>query len=75
MSSRLQGQALFLSYFKTLSIGAAPGIVPTTFRSTVKRYWAIPAAIKCEIPRQSGWYEKNPVKILWEINGKTLLDI
>ena len=61
-SSRLQGQALFLSYFKTVSIGPAPGIVPTTFCSTVKRYWAIPAAIKCEIPRQSGWWEKKSSK-------------
>ena len=27
----------FLSYFKTLSIGPAPGIEPTTSRSAVKR--------------------------------------
>ena len=27
----------FLSYFKTLSIGLAPGIEPVTLRPTVKR--------------------------------------
>ena len=38
----------FLSYFKTLSIGPAPGIEPTTSRSAVKRStdWASPAAVK-----------------------------
>ena len=37
----------FLSYFKTLSIGPAPGIEPATSRSAVKRYtdWAKPAAV------------------------------
>ena len=36
----------FLSYFKTLSIGPAPGIEPATSRSAVKRStdWANPAA-------------------------------
>ena len=39
---------LFLSYFKTLSIGLTPGIEPTTSRSAVKRStnWADPAAVK-----------------------------
>ena len=32
-----KGVPLFLSYFKTLSIGLAPGIKPATFRSAVKR--------------------------------------
>ena len=38
----------FLSYFKTLSIGPAPGIEPATSRSAVKRStdWAKPAAKK-----------------------------
>ena len=38
----------FLSYFKTLSIGQAPGIEPATSRSAVKRttHWANPAAVK-----------------------------
>ena len=37
----------FLSYFKTLSIGPAPGIEPATSRSAVKRStdWASPAAV------------------------------
>ena len=37
----------FLSYFKTLSIGPAPEIVPTTSRSAVKcsTDWANPAAV------------------------------
>ena len=39
----------FLSYFKTLSIGLAPGIEPVTSHSAVKRStdWANPAAVKC----------------------------
>ena len=38
----------FLSYFKTLSIGPAQGIEPTTSRSAVKRSteWANPAAVE-----------------------------
>ena len=38
MSSRLQckGTSLFLSYFKTPSVGPAPGIEPVTSRSAVK---------------------------------------
>ena len=38
------GVPLFLSYFKTLSIGLAPGIEPATSRSAVKRStdWANP---------------------------------
>ena len=38
----------FLSHFKTLSNGPAPGIEPATSRSAVKRStdWANPAAIK-----------------------------
>ena len=37
----------FLSYFKTLSIGQAPGIEPATSRSAVKRStdWANPAVV------------------------------
>ena len=37
----------FLSYFKTLSIGPAPGIEPTTSRSAVKPStdWANPVAV------------------------------
>ena len=31
-----KGSTLFLSYFKTLSIGPAPGIEPATCRSAVK---------------------------------------
>ena len=36
----------FVSYFKTLSIGPAPGIEPATFLSAVERSinWANPAA-------------------------------
>ena len=39
---------LFLRYFKTLNIGPAPWIDPTTSRSSVKRStdWANPAAVK-----------------------------
>ena len=38
----------FLSYFKTLSIGPAPGVKPATSRSAVKHStdWANPAAVK-----------------------------
>ena len=38
----------FLSYFKTLSIGPAPGIEPAISRSAVTRFtdWANTAAIK-----------------------------
>ena len=38
----------FLSYFKTLSIGPAPGMEPVTTRSAVKRSTdcTIPASIK-----------------------------
>ena len=38
----------FLSYFKTLSIGPAPGIEPATSRSAVKHStdWANPAVVK-----------------------------
>ena len=38
----------FLSYFKTLSIGPAPGIEPATSRSAVKRStdWAKPAVVE-----------------------------
>ena len=33
-----KGVTSFLSYFKTLSIGQAPGIEPATFHSAVKRF-------------------------------------
>ena len=33
-----KGVPSFLSYFKTLSIGPAPGIEPATIRSAVKRF-------------------------------------
>ena len=38
----------FLSHFKTLSNGPAPGIEPATFRSAVKRStdWANPSTVK-----------------------------
>ena len=38
----------FLSHFKTLSIGPAPGIEPTTSRSAVKRStdWVNPAMVQ-----------------------------
>ena len=38
----------FLSHFKTLSVGPAPGIEPATSRSAVKRStnWANPATVK-----------------------------
>ena len=38
----------FLSYFKTLSIGPAPGIEPTTTRSAGKCFtnWANPDAVE-----------------------------
>ena len=41
-----KGVPSFLGYFKTLSIGPAPGIEPATSRSAVKRStdWANPAA-------------------------------
>ena len=44
--SRTKEVPLFLSYFKTLSIGLAPGIEPATSRSAVKRStdWDNPAA-------------------------------
>ena len=44
---RAKGVPSILSYFKTLSIGPAPGIEPATFRSAVKRStdWAYPAAV------------------------------
>ena len=44
-----KGIPSFLSYFKTLSIGPALGIEPTTSRSAVKpsTHWANPAAVKC----------------------------
>ena len=46
--ARVKAVPLFLSYFKTLSIGPAPGIEPTTSRSTVKGFtdWANPATVK-----------------------------
>ena len=42
-----KGVPLFRSYFKTRSIGPAPGIEPATSRSAVKRStdWAYPAAV------------------------------
>ena len=42
-----KGIPSFLSYFKTLSIGPAPGIKPATSRSAVKRStnWANHAAV------------------------------
>ena len=42
-----KGEPSFLTYFKTLSNGAAPGIKPTTSRSTVKRStnWANPTTV------------------------------
>ena len=45
---RAKGVTSFLSYFKTLSIGRAPGIEPATCRSAVKHStdWANPAAAK-----------------------------
>ena len=48
LSSSEKGVPSFLSYFKTLSIGLAPGIKPATFHSAVKRstIWANPAAVK-----------------------------
>ena len=46
-----KGVPSFLSYFKTLSIGPAPGIEPATSRSVIKRStdWANPAAVKSEL--------------------------
>ena len=46
-----KGVPSFLSYFKTLSNGAAPGIEPTTSCSVVKRStdWANPDAVKLYI--------------------------
>ena len=43
-----KGVPSFLSYFKTVSFGPAPGIKPATTRSAVKRStdWANPAAVK-----------------------------
>ena len=42
-----KGVPSFLSYFKTLSIGPAPGIEPATTRSAVNRStdWANPAVV------------------------------
>ena len=42
-----KGVYSFLSYFKTLSIGPAPGIEPATSRSAVNRSndWANPAVV------------------------------
>ena len=42
---RTKAVSSFLSYFKTLSIGPAPGIEPATSRSAVKHStdWANPA--------------------------------
>ena len=34
----VKGVPSFLSYFKTLSVGLAPGIEPATSRSAFKRY-------------------------------------
>ena len=44
---RAKGVPSFLSYFKTLSIGPAPGVEPATSRSAVKHSidWANPAAV------------------------------
>ena len=46
-----KGVPSFFSYFKTLSIGPAPGIEPATSRSAVKRSndWANPAAVNIEL--------------------------
>ena len=46
-----KGVPSFLSYFKTLSIGPAPGIELATSRSVIKRStdWANPAAVKSEL--------------------------
>ena len=56
----------FLSYFKTLSIGRAPGIDLATSRSTIKCYsdWANPAEVNlwrfmAPTPKIAG-YENNP---------------
>ena len=42
-----KGVYSFLSYFKTLSIGPAPGIEPAAFRSAIKRStdWAYTAVV------------------------------
>ena len=57
-----KGVPSFLSYFKTLSIGPAPGIEPATSRSEVKRStdWAYPArgltsTITCLVKIWSPW--------------------
>ena len=44
---RAKGVPSFLSYFKTLSIGPAPGVEPATSPSAVKQStdWANPAAV------------------------------
>ena len=49
--SRAKGGPSFLSYFKTLSIGPAPGIEPATTRSAVTRStdWANLAAVKWSV--------------------------
>ena len=51
-TSIAKGVPSFLSYFKTLNIGPAPGIEPATSRSAVKRStdWAILPRLNIFIP-------------------------
>ena len=65
----------FLSYFKTLSIGPAPGIDLATSRSTTKCYsdWANPAEVRlwrfmAPTPKIAG-YENNPRVEIFENAG------
>ena len=54
----------FLSYFKTLSIGPAPGIKPMTSRSAVKRFtnWANPDVVEDMQRKSTSGYKNLPLQ-------------
>ena len=54
----------FLSYFKTLSIGPAPGIEPTTTRSAGKCFtnWANPDAVEDMQTKSTSGYKNLPLQ-------------
>ena len=57
VTSIAKGVRSFLSYFKALSNGPAPGIEPSTSRSAVKRStdWAILPRLNIFIPSNIKW--------------------
>ena len=60
---RVMAVPSFLSYFKTLSIGLAPGIKTTTSRSAVKRFtnWANPDVVEDMQRKSTSGYKNLPL--------------